>query len=94
MISFHDVEVQVILTYSPEQSGPSWLDEKLDAFLSFNERDLLTHAGKVQASVVQALAEERFAEFDSARMHRAVLEEDRADLDSLRAIERKLEGGK
>jgi hypothetical protein len=67
---------------------------KLDAFLSFNERDLLTHAGKVQASVAQALAEERFAEFDSARMQQAVREEDRADLDSLRAIERKLEGGK
>jgi hypothetical protein len=67
---------------------------KLDAFLSFNERDLLTHAGKVQASVAQSLAEERFAEFDSARMQQAVREEDRADLDSLRAIERKLEGGK
>jgi hypothetical protein len=67
---------------------------KLDAFLSFNERDLLTHAGRVQASVAQTLAEERFAEFDSARMHQAVVEEDRADLDSLLAIERKLEGGK
>jgi hypothetical protein len=67
---------------------------KLDAFLSLNERDLLTHAGRVQASVAQTLAEERFAEFDSARIHQAVVEEDRADLDSLLAIERKLEGGK
>lgn len=65
--------------------------QRLDAFLAFNDRQLLTHAGTVQAKVAKALAEERYAEFDSARRQRAALEADATDLDTLRAIERKLE---
>lgn len=66
--------------------------QRLDAFLAFNDRKLLTHAGTVQAKVAKSLAEERYAEFDSARRQRAALEADATDLDTLRAIERKLEG--
>ena len=33
--------------------------ERLDAFLQFNERELLTHAGTVRADVARALAEDR-----------------------------------
>ena len=31
MIAFEDSGGQVVLAYSPEQSGPSWLDDKLDS---------------------------------------------------------------
>jgi hypothetical protein len=67
---------------------------KLDAFLAFNDRDLLTHAGTITAKVAQALAGDRYAEFDAARKQQAAIESDAADLETLRAIERKLEGGK
>ena len=36
-----------------------WAD-KLDAFLEFNEQELLTHAGKVKAEVAKKIAEERY----------------------------------
>lgn len=65
---------------------------RLDAFLQFNERELLTHPGKVRASVAKALAETRYAEYDAARRTLAAAEADAADLEALRAIERTLEG--
>ena len=36
-----------------------WSD-KLDAFLKFNEQELLTHAGKVKAEVAKKIAEDRY----------------------------------
>ena len=36
---------------------------KLDAFLQFNEYDVLTNAGKVSAEVARHLAEEQYAKF-------------------------------
>jgi hypothetical protein len=42
-------------------------EEKLDAFLSFNERDLLNHAGKISAQVAEKLAIQRYEEFDLKR---------------------------
>jgi hypothetical protein len=39
-------------------------EKKLDAFLSFNEMDLLNHAGKVSAQVAEALVLERFSEYN------------------------------
>lgn len=39
-----------------------WID-RLDAFLSFNERDVLTHPGKVTATIAKQLAEAQYAEF-------------------------------
>lgn len=37
--------------------------ERLDAFLQFNERDVLTHPGKVTAEVAKALAETQYEQF-------------------------------
>jgi hypothetical protein len=42
--------------------------EKLDAFLQFNERDVLQDAGKVSAEVAQKLALDEFDKFDRARI--------------------------
>jgi hypothetical protein len=37
--------------------------ERLDAFLQFNERDVLTHPGKVTAEVARTLAETQYEQF-------------------------------
>jgi hypothetical protein len=41
---------------------------KLDAFLQFNERDILTNAGKVAREVADALALEQFEKFHAHRL--------------------------
>lgn len=60
---------------------------KLDAFLEFNDRELLTHAGKVQASVAQALARDRYDRFDANRKREALAEADSADLRTIERLE-------
>lgn len=67
-------------------------EEKLDAFLAFNEREVLTHAGKLRADVAEKLALERYERFDGARREAARLEADAEDLVALEEAERKLEG--
>ncbi len=42
-------------------------EQKLNAFLTFNERDLLEHAGKIAAQVAETLALDRYEEFDEKR---------------------------
>lgn len=42
--------------------------EKLDAFLQFNERDILTHAGKVAKEVADRLALEQYEQFHARRL--------------------------
>jgi len=42
-------------------------EEKLDAFLSFNERDILSHAGKISAQFAENIALERYIEFNAQR---------------------------
>lgn len=42
-------------------------EQKLDAFLMFNDKDLLDHAGKVSAKVAEKLVLERYKEFDERR---------------------------
>lgn len=59
-------------------------EHRLDVFLAFNERELLTHAGKVQATVAKALAEQRYDEFDSARKRGEAIAADAADIRVLR----------
>jgi hypothetical protein len=54
-------------------------EEKLDAFLQFNEHDLLTHAGKVQMVVAQQLALEKYEVFDADRRKGEALASDVAD---------------
>ena len=56
------------------------------AFLAFNEKALLDHAGKVSAHVAEKLAVERYEEFDAKRRgeERMVAdEEDRLLLEAL-----------
>jgi hypothetical protein len=67
-----------------------WAD-KLDAFLSFNEREVLTHAGKLRADVVEKLALERYETFDTARREAERLAADREDVAALERVEHKLE---
>lgn len=83
--------VTMYLDYAEDQAKrrkpvtmAQWL-EKLDAFLSFNDRDLLTHAGTVKADVAKALAEDRFETFDTARREAAARADDLLDF---AAIER------
>lgn len=61
-------------------------EDKLDAFLSFNEREILTHNGKIRADVAAKLAGERYEQFDAQRREAARLaadQEDRATLEQL-----------
>ncbi len=58
--------------------------EKLDAFLKFNDREVLTHAGKLRMDVAQKLAADRFTVFDTARKQADAAQ---ADTDDLAAIE-------
>lgn len=59
-------------------------EEKLDAFLQFNEREVLMHAGKLRAEVVEKLALERYEMFDAARREAARVG---ADADDIRELE-------
>lgn len=52
-------------------------EEKLDAFLSFNEKELLDHSGKISTEVAEKLALDRYVEFDRKRQ-----EEERQIADS------------
>lgn len=65
--------------------------QKLDAFLAFNERDVLTHAGKLRADVAEKLALERYETFDAARREAARLAADAEDVATLEQVERELE---
>lgn len=64
-----------------------WAD-KLDAFLSFNDRDVLTHAGKLRMDVAQKLAAERFEIFDAQRRAAEAVAADDDDITQLEEIER------
>jgi hypothetical protein len=60
--------------------------EKLDAFLQFNERDILTNAGSVAKAVADRLAEDEYEKFHTRRL---VLEEE-ADIKAFDAAIKKL----
>jgi len=60
---------------------------KLDAFLSFNERDILDHAGKVAKEVADALALEQYDAFNAVRLNAEAVAEALADDDALRRLE-------
>jgi hypothetical protein len=66
-----------------------WSD-KLDAFLEFNEQELLTHAGKVKAEVARKIAEERYNNFSKKRINKEARKADDDDLKELEEIERGL----
>jgi hypothetical protein len=66
-------------------------EEKLDAFLQFNERRVLSHAGKLRADVAEKLALECYEAFDAARREAARLAADGEDMAALEQAERQLE---
>ena len=89
--------VVMYLDYAEDQAArrktvtmQEWAD-KLDAFLSFNEHDVLTHAGKLRAEVAEKLALERYETFDAARREAAKLAADAEDVQALEQVERRLE---
>lgn len=93
-----DQIVTMYLDYAEDQAQRrrtmtmnDWV-ERLDVFLQFNERDVLTHPGTVQAKVARALAEERYDAFNRERMQQEALEAEAADLEALRALEEKYKG--
>ncbi len=62
---------------------------KLDAFLSFNEKDLLDHAGKISAQAAERLALERYAEFDLKRQQEEKRIADAEDVALLETLKEK-----
>jgi hypothetical protein len=64
--------------------------EKLDAFLKFNDREVLTHAGKLRMDVAQQLAADRFAVFDATRKQADAALADNDDLDAIEALAKDL----
>lgn len=89
--------VSMYLDYAEDQAQrrkvitmSEWAD-KLNAFLSFNDREILNHPGKVSAQVAENLALERYAEFDINRRHRDRLEADDIDIKALEQFEFKEE---
>ncbi|MCR9257788.1 MAG: virulence RhuM family protein [Alphaproteobacteria bacterium] len=70
-----------------------WAD-KLDAFLSFNDRQVLTHAGQLRMDVAQKLAAERYEVFDANRAKAEALAADEADIAELEEFEKAAKGRK
>ena len=66
-----------------------WAD-KLDAFLEFNEQELLTHAGKVKAEVAKKIAEERYYEFEKKRKTSEAIAADEEDIKELEEFEKRI----
>jgi len=63
--------------------------KKLDAFLKFNERDILEHAGTVTKEVADALALEHYEVFNKHRLKSEPEAETLADDEALKTIEQK-----
>lgn len=63
---------------------------KLDAFLQFNERELLGNSGKIAKRVADALAVEQYEQFSSNWLQQEADEENLADDRELRAMENRL----
>ncbi len=72
--------VSMYLDYAEDQARrkktvtmAEWV-AKLDAFLQFNERNILTHAGTVSKQLAEEHAHGEFANFDAERLRRAAIE--------------------
>jgi len=64
---------------------------KLNSFLTLNDRDLLTDAGKVSAEMAKQLAEQEYEKFDT---NRRTIEAEEADEELKQTIQRLIEGQK
>jgi hypothetical protein len=80
--------VTMYLDYAEDQAArqvpmhmADWVT-KLDAFLTFNERNILTHAGKVSAAMAEKHADREFTKFDKARLEREA-QEPTSDFDKI-----------
>lgn len=61
-------------------------EEKLDALLTFNERDILKNAGKVSADVAEHLALERYDVFEKERHLQEAADADASDIAEIERI--------
>ncbi len=68
--------------------------EKLDAFLQFNERGILTGAGKVRMAVAKQLAEQEYEKFHQKRLADEAKRADREDLEQLTKLADEMEKNK
>ncbi len=68
--------------------------EKLDAFLTFNEQDILTHAGTIQSTVAKKLAEQEYQNFDQHRKHQQVIKADDTDIQEIENMIKQIKGNK
>ena len=89
--------VEMCLNYAEDQAKRhrqvfmrDWR-EKLDAFLKFNERDILTNAGKVTKEIADNLALEHYEVFNRNRLAIEAKEEAIADDEELKKIESAIE---
>ncbi len=85
--------VEMYLNYAEDQAKRrrqvfmrDWR-EKLDAFLQFNEREILTHAGKVTKEVADKLALEQYETFHCNRLSTEARDEALTDDEELKKIE-------
>lgn len=60
--------------------------EKLDAFLQFNERDVLTNAGKIAKEVADQLAQAQYDQFHAKRLKEADLQAEQALQDTIKKL--------
>lgn len=89
--------VEMYLNYAEDQAKRrrqvfmrDWR-KKLDAFLKFNERDILTNAGKVTKEIADKLAIEHYEVFNRNRLAIEAEEEAFADDEELKKIESAIE---
>lgn len=68
--------------------------EKLDAFLKFNERDILLNAGKISKEVADTLALEQYGIFNQNRLKKEAEVESQIDDKELDEIAKRIEGKK
>ena len=84
--------VTMYLDYAEDQANKrqtitmkQW-EDKLDAFLKFNERELLPHAGTVTAEVAKKLAEDRYNKFSTNRRKEEALLSDVEDIKEIEQL--------
>jgi len=89
--------VEMYLNYAEDQAKRrrqvfmrDWR-EKLDAFLQFNERDILTNAGKVTKEIADKLAIDHYEVFNRSRIAIEAEKEALADDEELKKIESAIE---
>ena len=65
--------------------------EKLDAFLQFNEREVLSDAGKVKIAIAKQLAEQEYDKFNHQRLLDGAKAADERDFEKLAKMTDKME---